>query len=61
MKFITVDKKVKHSKIKTIYRDNYIEKFLQKLSKMPSWKAWMQRPVGLIKRGRRASTLGDDN
>jgi hypothetical protein len=51
MKFITVGKEVKHSKITTIFRDNYTEKYLQKLSKMPSWKAWVQRPVGLIKIG----------
>jgi hypothetical protein len=34
-----------------------IENYFSK-SKMPSWKAWVQKPVGRIKRGRN-NALGD--
>jgi hypothetical protein len=32
-------------------------KYLQKLLKMPSKKAWVERPSSLIKRGERAEAL----
>jgi len=36
----------------TIYNEHKNRKYLQKLKKMSILKAWVQRPSGLIKRGR---------
>jgi hypothetical protein len=36
--------------ITIIYTDYWNNKYLQKLLKMPIWKAWVERPSGLIKR-----------
>ena len=51
--FINRDTNLKHANITTIYRENYDRKYLQKLLKMTSLKAWVQRPRGLIKSGRK--------
>jgi hypothetical protein len=57
VKFITKDTKVKRTNITTIYRANENRKVIIKSFKMPSWKAWVQRPVGLIKIGRKRKSF----
>ncbi len=49
---ITEATNVKHTNITTIYRDNY-NKVIAKVIKMSSLKAWVQKPSGLIKRGKK--------
>ncbi len=37
--------------LQLFYRDNLTRKVLTKVIIMPRWKAWVQRPVCLIKSG----------
>jgi hypothetical protein len=49
--------KVKHTIITTICNENLNRKYLQKLLKIPSCKAWAKRPNGLIKGGRKRKRI----
>ena len=49
----------KCTNITTIYNKYLNIKYLQKLLKMPSKKAWVQRPSGLIKMREKAQGLVD--
>ena len=42
----------KYRNIATIFKSNYNRNSLQKIILMPSLKAWLRRPIGLIKSGR---------
>ncbi len=44
--------------LQLIYNEYQNSKFLQKLLKMASWNAWVQRPIGLIKREKKRKGFG---
>jgi hypothetical protein len=59
IELITQDTNVKHTNSTTIYNEYLKRNYLQKLLKHSKWKAWVQTPSGLIKRGQKCtSALG---
>jgi hypothetical protein len=54
---MTEDLNVKQADIATFYNAYKNRRYLQKILKMTSWMAWMQRPSGLIQRGRKHKRL----
>jgi hypothetical protein len=56
----TEDLNAKVTSITTLYNEHENRNYLEKLLIMPSWKAWVQRPCGLIKRGRKKSANVQD-
>jgi hypothetical protein len=57
MKFITEEYFTKHTPITTIYNEYQNIELLKNVLKMTSWKAWVKRPIGLIKLEGSASTF----
>ncbi len=51
------DTRAKHTNTPTLYSDNQDRKVFTKMTKMPSWKGWAQRPIGIIKSGRQRKCL----